>query len=54
MKESTIVIILAFMLIFLGAWAQHTTEQRKAIKAGVAYYTSDEQGYSVFKYITEK
>jgi hypothetical protein len=54
MKESIIVIILTAMLIFLGAWTQHIAEQRKAIKAGVAYYASDELGYSVFKYITEK
>jgi len=54
MKELIIVVIITVMLVFLGAWTQHAIEQRKAIKAGVAYYASDKLGYSVFKYITEK
>lgn len=55
MNGEGVLLLAAFgwICISIGGCAQHKSEQQKAIKAGVAYYATDQNGEPQFKYITE-
>lgn len=44
---------MAFIGMAFGGWAQYKTDQRVAVKAGVAYWSVGKYGEAEFKWITE-
>jgi hypothetical protein len=52
---STILVIVLYSLfmVLIGAESQKDEMKRKAVAAGVAYWTPDKYGNPEFKYITE-
>ena len=49
-----ILVVVCIVLVLMGVGIGADNERRGAVKAGVAYYTSDPAGCPKFKYITER
>ena len=52
-RQIIVIFFCSFISFIIGVYAQKVEMRKEAIKIGVAYYTSDENGYSTFKWINE-